>query len=110
MVILGGMGTLMGPMLGAGIIKFAEQKFSTWGKPELNEFLAFIPDTMRESVVSVASLFVGSGWHLTLGLVFMLVVIYLPGGMVEGGRRILMMVSGSNRRIRAEQAAAQAAE
>ena len=110
MVILGGMGTLMGPMLGAGIIKFAEQKFSTWGKPELNEFFAFMPDSIRETFVSVASLFVGSGWHLTLGLVFMLIVIYLPGGIVEGGRRILMMVSGTNRRNRAAQTAAQPAE
>lgn len=110
MVILGGMGTLMGPMLGAGIIKFAEQKFSTWGTTELNQFFAFIPDGIRDTVVSVASLFVGSGWHLTLGLVFMLIVIYLPGGIVEGGRRILMMVSGSNRRNRAAQAAAQPAE
>ena len=32
--------------------------------------------------------FVGKGWHLTLGIVFMLVVIFLPGGMVEGGNRI----------------------
>jgi len=110
MVILGGMGTLMGPMLGAGIIKFAEQKFSTWGKPELHEFLAFIPDGIRNSAVSVASLFVGSGWHLTLGLVFMLIVIFLPGGIVEGGRRIIMVLSGSNRRNREIQAAAQAAE
>ena len=110
MVILGGMGTLMGPMLGAGIIKFAEQKFSTWGKPELNEFFFFLPDSIRETIVSVASLFVGSGWHLTLGLVFMLIVTFLPGGVVEGGRRILMMVTGANRRNRKMQAAAQAAE
>jgi branched-chain amino acid transport system permease protein len=31
---------------------------------------------------------VGKGWHLTLGLLFMLVVIFLPGGLVEGGQRI----------------------
>ena len=110
MVILGGMGTLMGPMLGAAIIKYAEQKFSTWGKPELHDVFAFLPDTVREAVVSVSSLFVGSGWHLTLGLVFMLIVIFLPGGLVEGGRRILLWVTGSSRRTREVQAAAQAAE
>ena len=32
--------------------------------------------------------FVGKGWHLTLGIMFMLVVIFLPGGLVEGGQRI----------------------
>lgn len=110
MVILGGMGTLMGPMLGAGIIKFAEQKFSTWGTTALNDFFSFLPEGIRDTVVSVASLFVGSGWHLTLGLVFMLIVIFLPGGLVEGGRRILMVITGSNRRNAKAQAAAQAAE
>ena len=33
-------------------------------------------------------MFVGSGWHLTLGLLFMLVVTFLPGGLVEGGQRL----------------------
>ena len=110
MVILGGMGTLMGPMLGAAIIKYAEQKFSTWGKLELNEVFSFIPDTAREAVVSVSTLFVGSGWHLTLGLVFMLIVIFLPGGLVEGGRRIVLWMTGGSRKNREIQAAAQAAE
>ena len=32
--------------------------------------------------------FIGKGWHLTLGVVFMLVIIFLPGGLVEGGQRI----------------------
>ena len=32
--------------------------------------------------------FIGKGWHLTLGIIFMLVVIFLPGGLVEGGQRI----------------------
>ncbi len=39
-------------------------------------------------VVSIAGLFVGEGWHLTLGLLFMVVVIFLPGGLMEGFRRI----------------------
>ena len=30
MTILGGVGTLVGPVLGAGLIKFAEQKVSSW--------------------------------------------------------------------------------
>ena len=35
--------------------------------------------------------FIGKGWHLTLGLLFMLVVIFLPGGLVEGGQRLSRM-------------------
>ena len=31
---------------------------------------------------------VGEGWHLTLGLIFVLVVVFLPGGIVEGVRRL----------------------
>jgi hypothetical protein len=35
--------------------------------------------------------FIGKGWHLTLGIVFMLVVIFLPGGLskaVSGSRAL----------------------
>ena len=39
-------------------------------------------------MVFIVHPFVGKGWHLTLGLLFMLVVIFLPGGLVEGGQRI----------------------
>ena len=35
--------------------------------------------------------FIGRGWHLTLGIIFMLVVIFLPGGLVEGGQKIAGM-------------------
>ena len=33
-------------------------------------------------------MFVGDGWHLTLGLLFMIIVIFLPGGVMEGLERI----------------------
>ncbi len=29
-----------------------------------------------------------AGWHLTLGLLFMMVVIFLPGGLVQGGQKV----------------------
>ena len=39
--------------------------------------------------VSIIYPFVGKGWHLTLGLIFMAVIIFLPGGLsgtwAEGG-------------------------
>jgi branched-chain amino acid transport system permease protein len=47
-----------------------------------------MPDGLEDLVVAMIYPFIGKGWHLTLGIVFMLVVIFLPGGLVEGGQRI----------------------
>lgn len=88
MTILGGAGTLIGPILGAGVIKYFENIFSSFNEHTLSETFAFLPEPFREAAVSVASLFVGEGWHLTLGLLFMAVVIFLPGGIMEGFRRL----------------------
>ena len=60
-------------------------------------FFDFLPETLQHAAVSVSSLFVGEGWHLTLGALFMLVVIFLPGGLMEGVMRIWNSISGSNR-------------
>ncbi|MFZ2103476.1 MAG: branched-chain amino acid ABC transporter permease [Oricola sp.] len=99
MTILGGVGTLIGPVLGAGLIKYAEQKVSSWNEGILHNALAFLPDGVEDFLVGFFSLFVGEGWHLTLGLLFMVIVIFLPGGLMEGARRIRGAVgrSGSGR-------------
>ena len=39
-------------------------------------------------MVFIVHPFIGKGWHLTLGIMFMLVVIFLPGGLMEGLARI----------------------
>ncbi len=39
-------------------------------------------------MVWIAARFTGDGWALTLGLIFMIVVIFLPGGLMEGIGRI----------------------
>ena len=39
-------------------------------------------------IVSIIYPFVGKGWHLTLGLIFMAVIIFLPGGLVELGQKV----------------------
>jgi ABC-type branched-subunit amino acid transport system permease subunit len=88
MTILGGAGTLVGPVLGAGLIKYAEQKVSSWNEGIISDFFSFLPEPMQNVAVELASLFVGEGWHLTLGLLFMVIVIFLPGGLMEGFRRI----------------------
>jgi ABC-type branched-subunit amino acid transport system permease subunit len=88
MTILGGAGTLVGPFLGAVLLKYFENIFSALGSATLNDVFSFLPDGAREVVITIVSPFVGDGWHLTLGVLFMLVVIFLPGGLMEGFRRI----------------------
>ncbi len=88
MTILGGAGTLIGPILGAGFIKYFENIFSKINKATLEGWFAFLPDGIEDLLVTLVYPFVGKGWHLTLGLLFMMVVIFLPGGLVEGGQRI----------------------
>ena len=88
MTILGGAGTLIGPVLGAGMIKYMENIISKINEGILYEWFAFLPDGLADFVVTMIYPFIGKGWHLTLGLIFMGVVIFLPGGLVEGGQRI----------------------
>ncbi len=88
MTILGGAGTLVGPVLGAGVIKYFENIFSRLNEADLSQLFSFLPDWLQSAMVTIAQMFVGDGWLLTLGAMFMAVVIFLPGGIVEGGQRI----------------------
>ncbi|WP_435229156.1 branched-chain amino acid ABC transporter permease [Pseudopelagicola sp. nBUS_20] len=94
MTILGGTGTLIGPVLGAGFIKYFENIFSKINDNVLHGWFSFLPDGLENFVVFIIHPFIGKGWHLTLGILFMLVVIFLPGGLVEGGQRIGKMIRG----------------
>ncbi len=91
MTILGGTGTIIGPILGAGAIKYMENILSKINSDVLYEWFAMLPDAVADILVFVIYPFIGKGWHLTLGLIFMCVVIFLPGGLVEGGQRISKM-------------------
>ena len=88
MTILGGVGTLVGPVVGAALIKYFENIFSSFNDGTLHAAFAALPDSIENPLVAFVSLFVGDGWHFTLGFSFMLVVIFLPGGIMEGFRRI----------------------
>jgi ABC-type branched-subunit amino acid transport system permease subunit len=88
MTILGGVGTLIGPVIGAWLIKYFENIFSAFNEQILSRFFDFVPDPLHDTMVAIASKFVGEGWQLTLGLLFVLVVVFLPGGIMEGVRRI----------------------
>lgn len=88
MTILGGAGTLLGPVIGAGAIKYFENIFSAFNEGILMKIFSFLPEVLQHIAVSVSSMFVGEGWHLTLGALFMVIVIFLPGGLMEGVSRI----------------------
>jgi len=95
MTILGGVGTLLGPILGAATIKYFENIFSAFNEQVLNQAFDFLPDVLTHIMVTITSPFVGEGWHLTLGVLFMIIIIFIPGGLVEGINRIGKMLRGS---------------
>jgi len=84
MTILGGVGTLLGPVLGAGLIKYLENIFSSFNEQILNGVFGFLPDAMQHPVVKFVGLFVGEGWELTLGVLFLVLIIFVPGGLMQG--------------------------
>lgn len=88
MTILGGLGTLIGPVIGAGVIKYFENILSTVNDQVLHGIFSFLPGFVEDAVVLMVAPFVGEGWHLTLGALFMIIVIFLPGGIMEGFRLI----------------------
>lgn len=88
MTILGGAGTLLGPVFGAGMIKYFENIFSKINDNMLYDWFAFMPQALQDFFVFIIYPFIGKGWHLTLGIMFMMVVIFLPGGLVEGAQRL----------------------
>ncbi len=96
MTILGGVGTLIGPVLGASLIKYAENIFSAFNDNVLHNMFSFLPDFMENGVVWTIGHFVGEGWHLTLGAMFMIIIIFLPGGLVEGAQRIMAAIRRRN--------------
>ena len=59
MTILGGVGTLFGPLLGVVLIKYFENIFSSFNHNLLTEIFSFLPDVLIEPVVGVVGLFVG---------------------------------------------------
>lgn len=69
MSVIGGLGTLIGPMIGAGIVLYLE------------------------NVLSAST----QQWLLMQGLIFMAFVIFLPGGIMEGLRRIFALITKRSR-------------
>jgi ABC-type branched-subunit amino acid transport system permease subunit len=70
------------------MIKYFENIFSKINETILHTWFSFLPDGLEDFIVAIVYPFIGKGWHLTLGIVFMLVVIFLPGGLVQGGQKV----------------------
>jgi ABC-type branched-subunit amino acid transport system permease subunit len=97
MTILGGVGTLVGPVIGAWLIKYFENIFSAFNESMLSRTFGFLPEGVQDAAVTIAGKFVGDGWQLTLGLLFVLVVVFLPGGIMEGVRRLTSLTNRAQR-------------
>ena len=93
MTILGGVGTFIGPIVGVGVIEYFESILSTFNNNVLNNVFEFLPDGLQAVAVWISAWFVGEGWHLTLGVLFVLVIIFLPGGITEGARRSMVWLN-----------------
>lgn len=89
MTIMGGAGTLIGPVLGACIIKYFENIFSRVNDAVVSNWFSGLPDSLGDFFSAIVSPFLGSGWQMSLGLIFMLVIIFLPGGLMEGVTRLI---------------------
>jgi ABC-type branched-subunit amino acid transport system permease subunit len=100
---------LLGPVLGAGLIKYAEQKVSP-GTRHPAHALSLPAGRSRGLCRRPVRFFVGEGWHLTLGFLFMVIVIFLPGGLMEGARRIMTLFDKSKSETAPTAANPQAAE
>jgi branched-chain amino acid transport system permease protein len=78
MVVIGGMGTLYGPALGAAVIVLAQYYLQTVLQA-LSNALSAVP--------LAASLFHPDRWLLWLGVLFVLIVYFFPAGIIGSLRR-----------------------
>jgi branched-chain amino acid transport system permease protein len=78
MVVIGGMGTLYGPALGAAVIVLA-QYYLQPGLQVLSDVLSGLP--------LLPALFHPDRWLLWLGLLFVLIVYFFPAGIIGSLRR-----------------------
>jgi hypothetical protein len=61
----------------------------------LNNVFSFLPDAILHPVVKLLGLFVGEGWELTLGVLFLILIVFVPGGLMQGFQSLQRRVFGA---------------
>ena len=86
MTILGGVGTLIGPLLGVVIIKYLENVFSALNKSELQDIFSFLPESIQNFVVAISNPFVGRRLAFNTGCI-VYACCYIPSRWCYGRYR-----------------------
>lgn len=71
LVAVGGRGTLIGAIIGAVLVSYAE---------------TYVNDNFNEAFRTYLG---GEGWPLIMGAMFVVVVVFMPDGILGGGRKVL---------------------
>ena len=91
MVISGGAGTLLGPVVGAALVVIVKNvvsgvRFDVSGSMDLANIVKFILNGLFQH------------WNFLLGAIFVLIVIFMPEGLVPGTVRLVRGAWRANRR------------
>lgn len=68
---VGGRGTLIGAIIGAILVSYAE---------------TYVNDNFNDAFRTYLG---GEGWPLIMGAMFVVVVVFMPDGILGGGRKVL---------------------
>ena len=83
MNVLGGLNALIGPFIGALLVKYFSNNVSGIDSERLVHTIEDglpLPGLIEYPLANIPAAFVGHGWELGLGVLFVVMVIFMPGG------------------------------